>query len=104
MKGQTTLTDVEYSRRKRITKKEEFLNAMDKIILWSKWIEEINKYYYHNKVGRKAKDIETMLRMYLMQVWFNLSDEGIEDSIYDSYAMRSFSKIIFLADFLYIVL
>lgn len=31
-------------------------------------------------------DIEKMLRMYLMQSWFNLSDEGIEDAIYDSYA------------------
>ena len=28
--------------------------------------------------------------MYLMQIWFNLSDEGLEDSIYDSYAMRTF--------------
>ena len=36
-----------------------------------------------------------MLRMYLMQIWFNLSDEGIEDAIYDSYAMRSFMHIDF---------
>ena len=33
--------------------------------------------------------------MYLMQIWFSLSDEGIEDSIYDSYAMRSFMHIDF---------
>lgn len=33
--------------------------------------------------------------MYLMQSWFNLSDEGIEDSIYDSYAMCSFMHIDF---------
>lgn len=33
--------------------------------------------------------------MYLMQIWFNLSDEGIEDSIYDSYTMRSFMHINF---------
>jgi IS5 family transposase len=26
--------------------------------------------------------------MYLLQGWFNLSDEGVEDAIYDSYAMR----------------
>ena len=26
--------------------------------------------------------------MYLMQNWFHLSEEGIEDAIYDSYAMR----------------
>ena len=98
MKGQMTLTDVEYNQRKRITKREEFLNSMDRIIPWKKWIEKIDKFYYHNKLGRKARDIETMLRMYLMQIWFCLSDEGIEDAIYDSYAMRAFSKINFLEE------
>ena len=34
--------------------------------------------------------LETMLRMYLMQNWFGLSDEGIEDAVYDSYAMKRF--------------
>ena len=36
-----------------------------------------------------------MLRMYLLQVWFNLSDEGVEDAIYDSYAFRKFMGINF---------
>lgn len=36
-----------------------------------------------------------MLRMYLMQAWFNLSDEGIGDSVYDSYAMCTFMHIDF---------
>lgn len=39
-----------------------------------------------------------MLRMYLMQNWFNLSDAGIEDAIYDSYAMRSFMHLDFLTE------
>jgi Transposase and inactivated derivatives, IS5 family len=33
-----------------------------------------------------------------MQTWFTLSDEGIEDSIYDSYAMRKFMKLNFLEE------
>ena len=33
--------------------------------------------------------------MYLLQCWFSLSDEGIEDAIYDSYAMRKFMGINF---------
>lgn len=45
------------------------------------------------KRGHPVKGIETMLRMYLMQIWFNLSDVAIEDAIYDSYAMRSFIRI-----------
>lgn len=34
-----------------------------------------------------------MLRMYLVQAWFNLSDEGVGDAIYDSYALRKFVGI-----------
>jgi len=39
-----------------------------------------------------------MLRMYLLQAWFNLSDEGVEDAIYDSYAFRKFMKIDFVEE------
>lgn len=93
--SQMTLTDMEYSNRKKKTKREEFLDAMDEMIPWSYWIEMIRPFYFNNKRGRKPIGIETMLRMYLMQIWFNLSDEGIEDSIYDSYAMRTFMHIDF---------
>ena len=95
MNNQYTLTDMEYSNRKKKTKREEFLDAMNEIIPWSYWVEMIRPYYFNNKRGRKPIGIEVMLRMYLMQIWFNLSDEGIEDSIYDSYAMRSFMHIDF---------
>ena len=33
--------------------------------------------------------------MYLLQVWFSLSDEGVEDAVYDSYAMRRFMGLDF---------
>lgn len=91
--SQMTLTDLEYSNRKKKTKREEFLNAMDEIIPWSYWVDMIRPYYFNNKRGCKLIGIETMLRMYLMQIWFNLSNEGIEDSIYDSYAMHTFTPI-----------
>lgn len=32
---QQTFTDSEYSNRKRITKREQFLDAMEEIIPWS---------------------------------------------------------------------
>ena len=37
--------------------------------------------------------IERMLRIYLMQQWFNLSDPAMEDALYDSAAMRRFTGI-----------
>lgn len=62
-----------YTNRKKKTKREEFLDAMEEIIPWSYWVEMIRPYYFANKRGRKPIGIETMLRMYLMQIWFNLS-------------------------------
>ena len=93
--GQLSFTEAEYSNRRRRTKREDFLDLMDEIIPWKEWSEIIRPYYYQNTRGRRAKEIETMLRMYLMQNWFHLSDEGVEDAIYDSYAMRKFMQLDF---------
>ena len=95
---QQTFTDIEYSNRRRRTKREEFLDSMDRIIPWSQWISMIRPFYPSGRRGRPPKDIETMLRMYLMQNWFNLSDEAVEDAIYDSHAMRDFMHIDFLTE------
>lgn len=55
-------------------------------------------HYYTGKKGRKPKALEKMLRMYLLQVWFSLSDEGVEDAICDSYAMRTFMGLDFAVE------
>ena len=97
-RDQPSFTDIEYGQRRRVSKREEFLNQMDSIIPWQRWIGVIEPHYYVDtpgKRGRKAKPVETMLRMYLLQIWFNLSDEGVEDAIYDSYAMREFMGLDF---------
>ena len=38
--------------------------------------------------GRPPKGLEWMLRMYVAQQCFGLSDEGIKDALYDSQAIR----------------
>lgn len=97
MANQINFTDMEYSQRKRKTKREEFLDMMNEIITWNEWVKLVEPYYpISGKRGCQPKAIETMLRMLLLQSWFNLSDEGIEDTIYDSYAMKRFMGIDFL--------
>ena len=93
--GQMTFSDYKYSKRKKKTKREEFLDVMEDIIPWDEWVEFVKPYYPNGKRGRPTKGIEKMLRMYLLQVWFNLSDEGVEDAIYDSYAFGKFMGIDF---------
>ena len=38
--------------------------------------------------GRPAYPVNVMLRIYLCQTWYNLSDDGMEDTIYDSESVR----------------
>jgi IS5 family transposase len=71
---------------------------MDATIPWADWVGVIEPFYYDGKKGRKPKPLETMLRMYLLQVWFSLSDEGAEDAVYDSYAMRKFMGLDFAVE------
>ena len=95
---QQTFTDMEYNCRKKKTKREEFLEIMDEIIPWDEWVQIIEPYYPNNRRGRPTIGIERMLRMYLLQIWFNLSDPATEDAIYDSYAMRKFAGIDFMTE------
>ena len=98
MKNQTSFADFEYDNRKRQTKREKFLDSMDSLIPWKRWVDLIVPFYPNGKRGRPPRGIETMLRMILLQDWFNLSDEGLEDSIYDSYAFRKFMGLNFLQE------
>jgi len=95
MNKQLNFTDMEYSNRRRTTKREEFLKKLDQILLWTKWVDIVRPYYPTGKRGRPPREIEVMLRMLLLQLWFNLSDEAVEDAIYDSYAMKSFLSLDF---------
>ncbi|MGI6689209.1 MAG: hypothetical protein ACOX6Y_12850 [Christensenellales bacterium] len=65
--NQQTFSDIEYSGRARITKREEFLDTMNEIIPWEEWVGLIQPFYYQGKRGRPPKGIEKMLRMYLLQ-------------------------------------
>jgi IS5 family transposase len=95
LRPQKTFADVEYDSRKRKTKREEFLQMMDKIIPWDEWVSIIKPYYPDGRRGRPVRGIETMLRMYFLQIWFNLSDEMTEESVYDSHAMKKFMGVNF---------
>ena len=94
--NQQTFADMEYANRKRKTKRDEFLEIMEEVIPWEEWVAVVEPYYPTGKRGRPPRGVEAMLRMYLLANWFNLSDEGVEDAIYDSYAFRRFMGVDFV--------
>ena len=97
MEVQACISDIKCDARRKKTRREELLESMNAIISWDTFCSLIELYYFHNKTGRPAIGIEPMLRMYLLQVWFGLSDEWTEDSVLGSRAMRNCKGIKFLS-------
>ena len=52
----------------------EFLGEIDRITPWEEWMNLIKPYYYKGERGNKPYDLERMLRIYLVQNLYNLSD------------------------------
>ena len=89
---QSSLTGFEKDTKK--TRKEQFLEEMERIIPWSDLTQALKPYYPDpTGPGRRPKGLERMLRIYFMQHWFNLSDPGMEEALYDSRVMRDFAGI-----------
>ena len=95
MNIQQSFTDIEYQGRRRQTKRDIFLEAMDRLVPWEAWAKKVAQYYPSGIRGRKPIPVERMLRMLMLSVWFDLSDEATEDAIYDSYSMRKFMGLTF---------
>jgi len=84
----------DFEKYRKKTRKEIFLEEMDRIIPWKALSKVIKPYYPKPKgAGRRPIGIERMLRIHFLQHWFELSDPGAEEALYDSRAMRQFVGI-----------
>lgn len=75
------------------TKKKEFLEQMERLIPWRKWVEEIRPCYYKGERGNKPYDLELMLRIYLIQNLYDLADEATVTEVVDSRAFSDFCGV-----------
>src|SRR6516165_5401032 len=93
MANQRTFASLAWSQKGKVTRRERFLAEMDAVIPWSRLLALIEPYYPKPGQGRRPLGLETMLRIYFLQQWFNLSDPQAEDAIYDSESMRRFARV-----------
>ncbi len=93
MAKQQTFASVAWQNKGKRTKRERFLADMDAVIPWAELIELIEPHYPKAGNGRPPLGLEKMLRIYFLQIWFNLSDPGAEEAIYDSESMRRFAGV-----------
>ena len=87
-----------YDSKKKKTRREKFLQEMDRVIPWKDLIPIIKRYYPKAGNGRQPMPLERMLRIYFMQQWYALSDPAMEDALYDIESMRRFAGIDLAAD------
>lgn len=75
------------------TKKKEFLNQIERIIPWKEWLAIIQPCYYKGERGNKPYPLEVMLRLYLLQNLYDLSDEATVTEAIDSRAFSEFCGV-----------
>lgn len=96
MKKQLSLSMTGYFDKGKKTRREVFLAEMEQALPWQRLREVIEPHYPKGTGaagGRPALPLERMLRIYCLQQWYNLSDPGAEEALYDSITMRQFAGI-----------
>ena len=91
---QQSFANGSFEKYRKTTRKEKFLNDMDRIIPWKELMALIEPFYPKPKgAGRRPVGVERMLRIYFLQHWFQLSDPGAEEALYDTRSLREFVGI-----------
>jgi len=95
MKQQTLAmaADQTFESYRKPTRRDGFLQDMEKIVPWSALCAVIEPYYPKAGNGRPPIGLERMLRIHFIQHWFNLADLACEEALYDSASLRRFVGI-----------
>ena len=75
------------------TRKAEFLAHMERVVPWVELVALIAPYYPEGKNDRPPFALETMLRTHFLQLWFTLSDPGMEEAFFDTPVYRQFAQL-----------
>lgn len=83
--------------QKKTLRSERFLNEMDAVIPWDRFLDEMTPLIEEKRTGRKRTDALLLLKIHFLEQWYNLSDPGVEDAIYDRNSFQKFLGIDLLA-------
>ena len=82
-----------FEKYRKPTRRDAFLAEMQTLVPWSDLVALIEPQYPKAGNGRPPIGLERMLRIHLLQHWFNLADVACEEALYDSAALRAFVGI-----------
>jgi transposase, IS5 family len=90
MRQQTLACQENFEKYGRKSRRELFLDEMNRVVPWAELEGLVKPHYAKAGNGRRPVGLSIMLRTYFVQQWFNLSDPGVEEALYDSPALRRF--------------
>jgi len=90
MKQQSLASQGVFEKYGRKSRRELFLDEMEKVVPWSALESLVRPHYAKAGKGRQPVGLSIMLRTYFVQQWFNLSDPGVEELLYESPVVRRF--------------
>ena len=95
MTDQLSFASLDYATKKKRTKRDVFLAEMTAVVPWGTLEAVIEPHYpkLGPQGGRRPFPLTVMLRIYCLQQWYNLSDPGAEEALYDIQSMRSFAGL-----------
>ena len=93
MRQQTLAAQASFEKYGRKSKREQFLDEMEQIVPWAELQALVQAHYPKGENGRPPVGLSIMLRVYFLQQWFNLSDPGAEEALYESPVLRRFAGV-----------
>ena len=90
---QLSFATLDHRNKKKQTKRERFLGEMDAVVPWATLVGLIEPHYPQAGKGRRPYPLDVMLRIYFLQQWYQLSDPGAEEALYDIQSMRAFAGL-----------
>lgn len=93
--SQLSFASLDYAAKKKRTKRDVFLAEMAEVVPWARLEAVIEPNYPKAgpQGGRRSFPLAAMLRIYCMQQWYQLSDPGAEEVLYDIHSMRAFAGL-----------
>ena len=92
---QISMSMTGYFDKGKKTRRERFLAEMEQLVPWGRLCALIEPHYPKGSAagGRPPLPVERMFRIYCLQQWYDLSDPGAEEALYDSITMRRFAGV-----------
>jgi IS5 family transposase len=93
MRQQTLAAQAGFEKYARKSRRELFLEEMEQVVPWAQLEGLVEPHYPKGEKGRPPVGLGIMRRIYFVQQWFNLSDPGGEEALYESPALRRFAGV-----------